>query len=44
MAFSTAKDVVRSFGFKAVAPDRLMILDAVWEREAGHFSKHWKLR
>ena len=43
MAFSTAKDVVRSFGFKAVAPDRLMILDAVWEREAGHFSKHWKL-
>jgi len=44
MAFVSAKDVVRSFGFKSGAqPDRLVILDAVWEREAGHFSKHWKL-
>lgn len=44
MAFASAKDVVRSFGFKTGAqPDRLAILDTVWEREAGHFSKHWKL-
>ena len=44
MAFTSAKDVVRSFGFKTGAqPDRLVILDTVWEREAGHFAKHWKL-
>lgn len=44
MAFASAKDIVRSFGFKAgTQPDRLAILDAVWEREAGHLSKHWKL-
>ena len=44
MAFTAAKDVVRSFGFKTgVQPDRLAILDTVWEREVGHFSKHWKL-
>lgn len=44
MAFATAKDVVRSFGFKTGAqPDRLVILDSVWEREAGHYSKHWTL-
>ena len=44
MAFSSAKDVVRSFGYKTGAqPDRLAILDTVWEREVGHFSKYWKL-
>ncbi|MCX5787079.1 MAG: DUF721 domain-containing protein [Elusimicrobia bacterium] len=44
MAFASAKEVVRSFGFKVGAqPERLMLLDAAWEREAGHFSKHWKL-
>jgi hypothetical protein len=44
LAFASAKDVVRSFGFKTgTQGDRLALLDAVWEREAGHFSKHWKL-
>ena len=44
MALTAAKDVVRNFGFKTGAqPDRLAILDSVWEKEAGHFSKHWRL-
>lgn len=44
MAFASARDVVRSFGFKTGAQgDRLAILDAVWEKEAGHYAKHWKL-
>ena len=44
MAFASAKDVVRSFGFKTGAQgDRLAILDAVWEKEAGHYAKYWKL-
>jgi len=24
-------------------PDRLAILSAVWEKEVGHFSRHWRL-
>ncbi len=44
MALTSAKDVVRSFGFKTGAQgDRLAILDAVWEKEAGHYVKYWKL-
>ena len=43
MAFTSAKDAVRSFGFKTAQPDRLIILDHVWEKEAGGYAKHWKL-
>lgn len=44
MAFASARDVVRSFGFKTGSQgDRLAILDAVWEKEAGHYTRYWKL-
>lgn len=44
MAFVSVKDIIRSFGFKTgTQGDRLAILDHVWEKEAGHYSKYWKL-
>ena len=44
MSFTSASDIVHSIGYKAgTTTDRLVILDAVWEKEAGGFSKHWKL-
>lgn len=42
--WSTAGDLVRSFNFRAgVQPDKISILNAVWEKELGHFSRHWSL-
>lgn len=41
---STAEELVRSFKFRTgVQSDKLSILNAIWEREMGHFSKHWSL-
>ena len=42
--WSTAGELVRSFQFRAgVQPDKISILNAVWEKELGHFSRHWSL-
>lgn len=42
--FSTGEDLVKSFKFRAgVQSDKLSILNAVWEKEMGHFSRHWAL-
>ncbi|MBI5630469.1 MAG: DUF721 domain-containing protein [Elusimicrobia bacterium] len=42
--WATANDLVRSFKFRAgVQSDKISILNAVWERELGHFSRHWSL-
>jgi len=42
--WSTGEDLVRSFGFKTGLQDeKLGLLNAVWEKELGHFSKHWSL-
>jgi len=43
--FSSAADLVRSWGFRqGISTDKVAILNAVWDRELGHFSKHWKLK
>jgi hypothetical protein len=42
--WSTGEDLVKSFGFKTGLQDeKLGLLNAVWEKELGHFSKHWSL-
>jgi hypothetical protein len=42
--FTTGADLVKSFKFQqGVQEDKLSILNAVWERELGHFSRHWDL-
>jgi len=42
--WTTGGDLVRSFGFKTgVQDEKLSLLNAVWEKELGHFSKHWSL-
>lgn len=42
--WSTAGDLVRSFGFRMEAqPDKIAILNAVWEKELGYMAKHWLL-
>ena len=42
--FTAASDLVRSFAFKTgVQDEKLSLLNAVWEKELGHFSKHWQL-
>lgn len=41
---SAAADVLR--GWKrsvGLESDRMVVLNAVWEREAGHLSRHWSL-
>ncbi len=44
VTWTSAKDILRSFSFKAgTQPDRLAILASVWDKEVGHFSKHWRL-
>lgn len=36
--------MVRSFKFRAaLQPDKMSILNAVWERELGHMARHWSL-
>ena len=41
--WAKASEVMRSWRFR-VMPDRLAILNTVWEKEMGHLSRHWKLR
>ncbi len=42
--WSTAKDLISSFKYRAgIQSDKISILNAVWEKELGHFSKHWTL-
>lgn len=42
--WSTGADLVRSFQFRNSAePGKIDLLNAVWERELGHFAKHWTL-
>ena len=40
----SAADIVRNWASGArVKADRLMILNQVWEKEAGHLARHWAL-
>ena len=42
--WTSGEDLVRSFGFKTgVQDEKLSLLNAVWEKELGHFAKHWTL-
>ena len=42
--WSTGADLVRSFGFRTgVQDEKLSLLNAVWDKELGHFSKYWSL-
>ena len=44
-AWSSAGDLVRAFKFRAgIQSDKISILNAVWERELGHFARHWTLQ
>ena len=43
-SWSTAGDLIKSFKFRAgLQSDKISILNAVWEKEMGHFSHHWTL-
>ncbi len=42
--WSTAQDLVASFKYRAgIQTDKVAILNAVWEKELGHFAKYWTL-
>lgn len=42
--WATGEDLIRSFKFRAsLQPDKISILNAVWEKELGHFARHWTL-
>jgi hypothetical protein len=42
--WSTTGDLLGSFKYRAgIQPDKISILNAVWEKELGHFAKHWVL-
>ena len=42
--WATSEDLVKSFGFKTgVQSEKLGVLNAVWDKELGHFSKYWSL-
>jgi hypothetical protein len=42
--WSQAGDILRGWKFRAgIDSDRIMILNQVWEREMGHYSRHWTL-
>jgi hypothetical protein len=42
--WSSSTDLIRSFGYKTgVQDEKLSVLNAVWDKELGHFSKHWSL-
>ncbi len=43
-SWSTGEDLVKRFSFQAgIQSDKISILNAVWDRELGHFSRHWTL-
>jgi hypothetical protein len=38
-------EIMRSWGYRqGISPDKVAILNAVWERELGHMARHWKLK
>ena len=42
--WAKAGEVVRSWKFRSgLESERILILNQVWERELGHYSKHWTL-
>jgi len=42
--WSTARELVKGFRQSTGAqPERVVLLGAVWDREMGHFSRHWSL-
>lgn len=42
--FSSAGDLLRIWKRRAgLDSDRILVLNEVWEREAGHLSRHWTL-
>jgi len=42
--WSTSEDLVKSFKFRAgIQSDKISILNAVWDKELGHFSRYWSL-
>ena len=41
--WTNAGDLVAAFTRRAAAPDRLAILNSVWEKECGSFAQHWDL-
>lgn len=42
--WSTGAELVRAFGYKTGAQsEKLGVLNAVWDKELGHFSKYWLL-
>lgn len=44
LRWATSEEIVRSFGYRTgVQDEKLSILNAVWDKELGHFSKYWAL-
>jgi hypothetical protein len=42
--WSTSGDLIRSFSYRAgTVNDKLALLNAVWDKECGAYSKHWAL-
>jgi hypothetical protein len=42
--WATGEDLIKSFKFRTgIQSDKISILNAVWEKELGHFAKHWQL-
>lgn len=41
--WTNAGDLVAAFTRHAASPDRLAILNSVWEKECGYFARHWEL-
>ncbi|OGR88764.1 MAG: hypothetical protein A3J74_03940 [Elusimicrobia bacterium RIFCSPHIGHO2_02_FULL_57_9] len=42
--WSTSSELVKSFKFRSgIQADKISILNAVWDKELGHFSKYWAL-
>lgn len=43
--WTSAAELIQSWGYRqGISTDKVAILNAVWEKELGHFSKHWKLK
>lgn len=42
--WATSEDLVKSFKFRSgIQSDKISILNAVWEKQMGHFGAHWSL-
>jgi hypothetical protein len=42
--WSKAEDILRGWKFRAgMDSERILILNQVWERELGHYARHWSL-